>query len=587
MSRKTSPDHCPVQDTGRHPAATIAVICMALALAGLSGPVAGAVMPAGVETWGSIQAEQNMPAEPVFVAISGGLIHCAGLTANGSVVTWGDNTSGQLAGGPSGTGYRAVSAGSQFCMALAADGSIVQWGGNAQNAFSGRPSDAGYTAISAGAFHALALREDGSIVEWGGPDIPHTPPPGTGYTAIAAGGDHNLALTADGTIVQWGAPWVDAGTPPPGTGYRAIATKYQHSLALTANGTIVQWGPGTYLSPPPGDGYTAIAAGQFDGIALAPNGSIVTWGFVVDPPAGTGYQAIAAGDYSGIAIGPGTNTSLAAAPNSAVYGNAVTLTANVTSSEAGTVPDGVVTFRDGAEAIGTAVPDVTGRAVLSVNTLAAGSHLLTASFSGNQTFAGSTSSIVDVAVNQSSAGITVSGPAAAAEGMAARFTARVSPSPPGAGLPGGAVQFRIDGVPAGDPANCTEGIARYNCTLAAGVHTIGAEYRGDRNFTAGATGAVSVLVSPVPVISRFSPVSGSRGSVAKITVSGRYFQANATVNLTKGPSVIHARTKSVTVPGKIVATVKIPAKARTGKYHLSVTNPDGGKAVAARKFIVP
>lgn len=89
-----------------------------------------------------------------------------------------------------------------------------------------------------------------------------------------------------------------------------------------------------------------------------------------------------------------------------------------------------------------------------------------------------------------------------------------------------------------------------------------------------------------PSVKSINPVSGSRGAKVKLTVKGRYYLTNATVNLTKGASVINGVTKNVVVPGTIVATVKIPAKAKPGKWNLQVTNPDGRNGTKLKAFTV-
>ncbi len=91
-----------------------------------------------------------------------------------------------------------------------------------------------------------------------------------------------------------------------------------------------------------------------------------------------------------------TTTSLTSTPNPSTTGQAVTLSATVTSAAG--VPTGTVTFRDGAASLGT-VTLVNGSASLAISTLAAGSHPLTAAYNGSATFAASTSAVVIQVVN--------------------------------------------------------------------------------------------------------------------------------------------------------------------------------------------
>jgi len=99
-----------------------------------------------------------------------------------------------------------------------------------------------------------------------------------------------------------------------------------------------------------------------------------------------------------------TSTSLTSTPNPSTVGQAVTLSSTVTSAAG--VPTGTVTFRDGATSLGV-VTLVNGSASLTIGTpltLAAGTHLLTAVYSGSATFAGSTSPVVTQTVNNVAAG---------------------------------------------------------------------------------------------------------------------------------------------------------------------------------------
>jgi alpha-tubulin suppressor-like RCC1 family protein len=129
----------------------------------------------------------------VVRAIAAGGEHSLALKSDGTVVAWGDNSSGQLGNGTATTGSLPV-------------------------AVSGL-SRVGVAAIAAGRDHSLALRSDGTVVAWGynysgqlgnGNTTESQVPvavfglSGAGVTAIAGGGDHSLALKSDGTVVAWG-----------------------------------------------------------------------------------------------------------------------------------------------------------------------------------------------------------------------------------------------------------------------------------------------------------------------------------------------------------------------------------------------
>ncbi|MGA2622142.1 MAG: Ig-like domain repeat protein, partial [Thermoguttaceae bacterium] len=101
-----------------------------------------------------------------------------------------------------------------------------------------------------------------------------------------------------------------------------------------------------------------------------------------------------------------TSTTVTTAAGSSTYGAAVTLTASVTPSGAG-APTGTVTFFDNGSSLGTGTLNGSDIAAFTTSLLSAGSHPITASYGGDSSFAGSTSSPAVVwTVNKASLVIT-------------------------------------------------------------------------------------------------------------------------------------------------------------------------------------
>src|SRR5262249_54182286 len=94
-----------------------------------------------------------------------------------------------------------------------------------------------------------------------------------------------------------------------------------------------------------------------------------------------------------------TTTSPTSSPNPSTSGQAVTFTATVSPSAA----TGSVTFKDGATTIGSGTLSG-GTATFTTSSLSTGAHSITAAYSGNASFAPSTSAPVTQTVNQSLAG---------------------------------------------------------------------------------------------------------------------------------------------------------------------------------------
>src|SRR5690606_19344478 len=191
-------------------------------------------------------------------AVAGGARHSLAIVGDGEVVAWGANDQGQLGDGtredrgapvpvraPDGDAGRldgvvAISANNDFSMALRRDGTVVTWGQGSSGqrgigertapllpttvrAPDGNGPLTGITAIAADGHTELALRRDGQVLAWGANDYGNLgdgtrrdrPTPGLvagvrgkghlgGVAAIAAAEKHNYALRTDGTVVAWG-----------------------------------------------------------------------------------------------------------------------------------------------------------------------------------------------------------------------------------------------------------------------------------------------------------------------------------------------------------------------------------------------
>jgi hypothetical protein len=94
-----------------------------------------------------------------------------------------------------------------------------------------------------------------------------------------------------------------------------------------------------------------------------------------------------------------TTTTLVASPATIVYGKALLLTAKVKGARSATAP-GSVTFLNGYTALGTTEVSAFGVATLSVKSMAVGSYVITARYSGGAGFLGGVSSGAAVKVTK-------------------------------------------------------------------------------------------------------------------------------------------------------------------------------------------
>jgi hypothetical protein len=180
-----------------------------------------------------------------------------------------------------------------------------------------------------------------------------------------------------------------------------------------------------------------------------------------------------------------TSTALVASPSPGTFGQLVTMTATVTPSIQGT-PTGTVQFMNGTVQISTAKLNGSGVASIASG-LPGGSNSLTAIYSGDSTYLGSTSAKVTESVNPATTSTTLSSTAnPASYGQAVTYTATVTST---AGIPTGTINFLANGVNVGT-GSLTGGIATLGIPAQTlGTQSITATYLGNTNF-AGSTSQV-------------------------------------------------------------------------------------------------
>lgn len=233
------------------------------------------------------------------VQIAAGERSCYALMKDGTVLSWGQNDSGQLGDGRPYGGYKPrmsaepvigltdivqISAHSRHAVALRRDGKVFAWGSgvlppskiddNSSPKMIENLSDV--KKVDTGMGHTLALTKDGSVYGWGSNNAAQV---GTGkysepvYTPIkiaglpkaidvSAGMESSGAVSSDGKVYVWGlntsgllgdgekpgAPIAKDGiilTPTPVKGISAVQTisfDYGSQIALHTNGTLTVWG---------------------------------------------------------------------------------------------------------------------------------------------------------------------------------------------------------------------------------------------------------------------------------------------------------------------------------------------------------
>jgi hypothetical protein len=188
-----------------------------------------------------------------------------------------------------------------------------------------------------------------------------------------------------------------------------------------------------------------------------------------------------------------TTTTLASSENPSKLGDLVTLTATVAGSSG--TPTGTVTFSDSSATLATVALNGAGAATFSTASLAAGVHVLGASYSGAAGFAPSQSSSLAQQVIAPAATSTalVSSTNPALAGAAVTFTATVSSA---SGTPVGTVTFTDSVTTLGTARLNAAGVASFTTSsLSTGTHSITAVYAGASAFASSRSAALSQIVN--------------------------------------------------------------------------------------------
>ncbi|MHB1795681.1 MAG: FG-GAP-like repeat-containing protein [Acidobacteriaceae bacterium] len=244
---------------------------------------------------------------------------------------------------------------------------------------------------------------------------------------------------------------------------------------------------------------------------------------------GTSYASldVFTNQFSGKTIStlPATTTALSVSPNPAVAGQTVTFTAQVTAASGTTVPTGTVNFMNGSTQLGTGTLDSSGAATYTTSSLSTGSYLITAVYSGDTNYSGSTSSAVTLVVNAqpvaaaTTTTLATSG-ATANAGQNVTFTATVAGPSGSTTAPTGTVTFMDSTTTLGTGTLNGSGVATYSTsTLSVGTHSITAQYSGDTNFAPSVSSAITETIDAAPTFtlaaqpSSLSVMPGSSGTV--------------------------------------------------------------------------
>ena len=341
-------------------------------------------------------------------------------------------------------------------------------------------------------------------VPTGQPTIPTT----TGALSTTYKGGTN-----DAYVVKI-APFIvstTTATLPSGTVTAGQPVVFTATVAGPTGTTTVPTGSVTFLS-----GSTTLGTGTLNSSGAAtytaPSLNATTYSVTASYPGDANFYA-SVSSVASLVVSPATAIATLTAPASALPGGSVTLSVKVTGASG--TPTGSVTFKDGTSPLAT-VALTSGAASYTSIAFAAGSHSLTASYTGDSIFGSSTSSTQTLVVSLITPTVTLTAPSTALVGASVALSVAVSGA---GGTPTGSVTFK-DGATTLNTATLTAGAASYSTTpLAAGAHTITASYTGDSTFAAAISAASTVTINvPASIAFTASPASltivhGASGSI--------------------------------------------------------------------------
>jgi hypothetical protein len=235
--------------------------------------------------------------------------------------------------------------------------------------------------------------------------------------------------------------------------------------------------------------------------------------------------------------------TLTSSANPAIVGAALTLTAKVTGN--GSTPTGTVALLDGGTAIATQPVPANGIVAFTNPTLAIGSHLLTAAYSGDVNHTAATSSPLTQSILQATTTALTSSASNLIAGKSITFSASVvgTSSQPLSGNPTGTVKFTDAGAVLAVVTVDGNGNAAFTTTnLRPGNHTITAAFSGDANDAPSnsATVPVSVVIATTSttLTTSANPIFSGSTLTLSSTVTGNGGAPTGTVTFKDGGTTL-------------------------------------------------
>jgi len=432
-------------------------------------------------------------------------------------------------------------------------------------------------------FHDIILGNNDS------PCIPGSTDCGTGVTEIGynatPGYDQTTGLgTVDSLLLAKSFPNYGTGTALAGS----VTTMTYTPAAPTAGDTInfnatVASASGSAASGnlqflvdgTPTGAPVALSGGtaSFSNPPLTSGGHIVVAQYLGNSTlGGSAFSALV-----NVAALPATSTVVSISPATPTTANAINISMLVSSATPGT-PTGTIDVQVDGNDTNNPPTLAKGQATATIPSLSAGSHTITATYSGDTSYSSSSgvATFNVLALSGSTVNVSVT-PTAPSSTDSVTATAVVTTGATGS------VQFLLDATAVGTPVAVANGTAQYSLgTLAAGSHTVTAQYTGDSQFAAGTGQQVFVVSSTAAAFSLKATnvtvaANGSASSTVTVASTSDYAgtvelavsgsgPANACFLVNSNPSVTAQGTATAQISiyaGSDCATVQNSARVKT------------------------